>query len=413
MLILEQGIPKTTILFPVRYLWAIVHRVTKNWTWLSGWACTHAHSEWCSGDSDPDNYIPVSKPGVLRFMGSQRVGHDSATELNWTEPSLGYTICTWHISLFFFLHLFSFSPSWIATYSAIDLFTSGKVGAELPGVCAPICWLLECWSTEGFTIPQSPTRLDRDPLWCGGDCWGGGVESSELCDLGERLPTSFPSFPLGGAREASSKRKRWYGQSWREAEVTWLCKESLTQKQGRVAGPERAQWEGSEAPYSSLRRPKPHSQHRGSQRPLPWTSSWSWCYVCNCVLGVVVGAEPVVLYWLKINPCPLGRIRAQNRSLAELERIKICGTSQVALVVKNPAATEGDTRDSGLIPGLGRFPGGGHGNPLQYSCLDNPLGGGVWRATVHRVTKSRTRLKRLSTHMFLTQVSVWTGKQPL
>ena len=151
----------------------IVHRVTKNWTWLSGWACTHAHSEWCSGDSDPDNYIPVSKPGVLRFMGSQRVGHDSATELNWTEPSLGYTICTWHISLFFFLHLFSFSPSWIATYSAIDLFTSGKVGTELPGVCAPICWLLECWSTEGFTIPQNPTRLDRDPLWCGGDCWGG------------------------------------------------------------------------------------------------------------------------------------------------------------------------------------------------------------------------------------------------
>ena len=195
MLILEQGIPKTTILFPVRYLWAIVHRVTKNWTWLSGWACTHAHSEWCSGDSDPDNYIPVSKPGVLRFMGSQRVGHDSATELNWTEPSLGYTICTWHISLFFFLHLFSFSPSWIATYSAIDLFTSGKVGAELPGVCAPICWLLECWSTEGFTIPQSPTRLDRDPLWCGGDCWGGGVESSELCDLGER-DFLHPSFPL-------------------------------------------------------------------------------------------------------------------------------------------------------------------------------------------------------------------------
>jgi len=179
------------------------------------------------------------------------------TELNWTEPSLGYTICTWHISFFFFLHLFSFPPSWIATYSAIDLFTSGKVGAELPGVCAPICWLLECWSTEGFTTPHSPTRLDRDPLWCGGDCWGGGVESSELCDLGERLPTSFPSSPLGGAREASSKRKRWYGQSWREAEVTWLCKESLTQKQGRVAGPERAQWEGSEAPYSSLRRPKP------------------------------------------------------------------------------------------------------------------------------------------------------------
>ena len=47
-------------------------------------------------------------------------------------------------------------------------------------------------------------------------------------------------------------------------------------------------------------------------------------------------------------------------------------TSQVAMVVKNPPANAGDTRDSGLIPGLGRSPGGGHGNPLQYSCLENP-----------------------------------------
>ena len=48
---------------------------------------------------------------------------------------------------------------------------------------------------------------------------------------------------------------------------------------------------------------------------------------------------------------------------------------------------------------LGRFPGGGHGNPLQYSCLQNPMDRGAWRATVHRVTKSWTWLKLLSTHM--------------
>ena len=47
-------------------------------------------------------------------------------------------------------------------------------------------------------------------------------------------------------------------------------------------------------------------------------------------------------------------------------------------------------------PGLGRFPGGGHGNPLQYSYLENPLDRGVWQATVHRVAKSQTRLKQLS-----------------
>ena len=50
--------------------------------------------------------------------------------------------------------------------------------------------------------------------------------------------------------------------------------------------------------------------------------------------------------------------------------------------------------DLGLITGLGRFPGGGHGNPLQYSCLENPMDRGAWH--VHRVTKSQTRLKRLS-----------------
>ena len=59
-------------------------------------------------------------------------------------------------------------------------------------------------------------------------------------------------------------------------------------------------------------------------------------------------------------------------------------------MVKNPSAHEGDVRDADLIPGSGRSPGGGHGNPLQYSCLENPMDRGAWRATVHRVTKSRT-----------------------
>ena len=66
------------------------------------------------------------------------------------------------------------------------------------------------------------------------------------------------------------------------------------------------------------------------------------------------------------------------------------------LVVKNPPANTGELRDTGLIPGLGRSPGGRHGNPLQHSCLENPMDRGAWRAAVHRVAKSRTRLKRLS-----------------
>ena len=64
--------------------------------------------------------------------------------------------------------------------------------------------------------------------------------------------------------------------------------------------------------------------------------------------------------------------------------------SQVALVVKNLLANAGEVRDTGLIPVLGSSPGGGHGNPLQYSCLENPMDRGAWWATVHRVTKSQT-----------------------
>ena len=59
-------------------------------------------------------------------------------------------------------------------------------------------------------------------------------------------------------------------------------------------------------------------------------------------------------------------------------------------MVKNMPANAGDVRDVGSISGLGRCPGGGHGNPLQYSCLENPTDRETWWATVHRVAKSRT-----------------------
>jgi len=61
--------------------------------------------------------------------------------------------------------------------------------------------------------------------------------------------------------------------------------------------------------------------------------------------------------------------------------------SQVVLVVKNLPANAGDIRNAGSIPGLGRFPAGGHDSPLQYSCLENPMDRGTWWATVHMVAK--------------------------
>ena len=58
-------------------------------------------------------------------------------------------------------------------------------------------------------------------------------------------------------------------------------------------------------------------------------------------------------------------------------------------MVKNPPASAGAAGDTGPIPGSKRSPGGGHGNPVQYSCLENPRDRGAWQATVHRIAKSQ------------------------
>ena len=88
------------------------------------------------------------------------------------------------------------------------------------------------------------------------------------------------------------------------------------------------------------------------------------------------------------------------------------------LVVKNPLASAGDKRDAGSIPGWGRSLGGMQDNPLQYSCLENPMDRGGWWAIVHGVTKSQTRLKWLSMHACKEQENkqiykMSTSKRPL
>ena len=82
-------------------------------------------------------------------------------------------------------------------------------------------------------------------------------------------------------------------------------------------------------------------------------------------------------------------------SFPEVVCLKVTPDGSLALVIKNPLANAGDrdVRDAGSIPGSGRSPGGGHGNPLHYSCLENPMARGAWWATVQKVTKSQTQLK--------------------
>ena len=113
-------------------------------------------------------------------------------------------------------------------------------------------------------------------------------------------------------------------------------------------------------------------------------------------------------------PIPLGRPRAPSWAHCAMQQLPACYFTQDSIYIythtnqyyslglpwwlsgKIGACNAGDM---GLIPGSGRFPGGGHSNPLWYSCLENPMGRKNLAVTAHGVTKSRTRMKWLSTHI--------------
>ena len=111
---------------------------------------------------------------------------------------------------------------------------------------------------------------------------------------------------------------------------------------------------------------------------LAWMNSAT---ECKLLMGLLCTAYKGMILWL-----PMQR-HTKNPPFA---RPWGAWASQVVLVVKNPSANARDIRDTGLIPGSERSPGGGHGNPFQYSCLENPMDRGWWWATVHRVAKSQT-----------------------
>ena len=102
-------------------------------------------------------------------------------------------------------------------------------------------------------------------------------------------------------------------------------------------------------------------------------------------------------YWAWIKSQVLRQVVCQEQWVKPL-LLPSNSETQAAVVVKNLPANARDVRNAGSVPGLRRSPGEGNGSPLQYSRLENPMDRGAWWATVHRVTKNRTRLKRLSMH---------------
>ena len=97
-------------------------------------------------------------------------------------------------------------------------------------------------------------------------------------------------------------------------------------------------------------------------------------------------------------------VKFLKRDIQENNQISIKESPQIFMgfpgcfMEKSLHANAGDLRDTGLIPGFGRSPGGDNGNPLHYSCQENPMDREAWWATVHSVAKSWTQLKRLSMH---------------
>ena len=102
---------------------------------------------------------------------------------------------------------------------------------------------------------------------------------------------------------------------------------------------------------------------------------------------------PIQIFWLE-DPFPWKRVLCYwltpipADALVSIHRVsRYAGASQVALVVKNTPANAGDVRDTGSIPGLGRSPEVGHGNPPQGSCLENPMDRGAWWTIIPRLSK--------------------------
>ena len=119
-----------------------------------------------------------------------------------------------------------------------------------------------------------------------------------------------------------------------------------------------------------------------------WARSRSWCWIGK---PGVLQSRGVTKSWTQLSGWTEHIIHSTFVQIQRMHRVL-----QVALVVTNSVANAGDIRNTGSIPGSGRYLGGQYSNPLQYSCLMSPVDRGAWWITVHGVTKNCTRLRDLA-----------------
>ena len=133
-----------------------------------------------------------------------------------------------------------------------------------------------------------------------------------------------------------------------------------------------------------------------------------WHVLCEiisvCIRQSLIHFVPPEAYWrlhniIKYHCKILFTRRSYSHMDLELIKTEVVNLSQVVLTGKNLPADAGDIRHTGWIPAWGKSPGEGNANPLQYSCLENPLDRGARWAVVHGLAKNRTQLKWLCTHI--------------
>ena len=127
--------------------------------------------------------------------------------------------------------------------------------------------------------------------------------------------------------------------------------------------------------------------------------SWSrirfWRFLLPHSMNSSYSTDGSDSFYHHTTPPPLPRTRCKFSE----GKIYLIWASQVVLMVQSLHANAGDITDMGSTPGSGRSPGGGHGNPPQYCCPENPMDRGAWKAMIHRVSKSQTWLKQLNTYI--------------
>ena len=194
----------------------------------------------------------------------------------------------------------------------------------------------------------------------------------------------------GKGKEVEDKGRTWWGGNEGAGALGQSQTWNKEGRQDRLAGSRQARGQGVRQPGTHPMTPRAW----GSRRQKAYARSQGLCLPCSSHAPCPAHTASLQSWWKDERHAGSSGTKARGSGCLGA---MIKGASQVVLVVKIPSASAGDIRNTGSIPKSGKSPGEGHGDALQYSCLENPMNRGDWRITVRGVAKNRTQLMQLST----------------